>query len=83
MYKSVDLPSATACMCSYARQISMTEAIGTEGRGGYFDDVGIIRDVMQNRIAPSALPKLSAHESRSDANTCLGRDGAPRIFLGR
>lgn len=31
-------------------QISMTEAIGTEGRGGYFDDVGIIRDVMQNHL---------------------------------
>ena len=28
----------------------MTEAIGTEGRGAYFDDVGIIRDVMQNRM---------------------------------
>lgn len=28
----------------------MTEDIGTEGRGGYFDDVGIIRDVMQNRV---------------------------------
>ncbi|KAI4222546.1 MAG: hypothetical protein L6R36_006067 [Xanthoria steineri] len=31
-------------------QISMTEDIGTEGRGGYFDDVGIIRDVMQNHL---------------------------------
>ncbi|KAL8907477.1 MAG: hypothetical protein Q9207_001381 [Kuettlingeria erythrocarpa] len=31
-------------------QISMTEAFGTEGRGGYFDDVGIIRDVMQNHL---------------------------------
>ncbi|KAL9595661.1 MAG: hypothetical protein Q9219_006294 [cf. Caloplaca sp. 3 TL-2023] len=31
-------------------QISMTEAIGTEGRGGYFDDVGIVRDVMQNHL---------------------------------
>lgn len=29
----------------------MTEAIGTEGRGSYFDDVGIIRDVMQNRTS--------------------------------
>jgi glucose-6-phosphate 1-dehydrogenase len=27
----------------------MTEDKGTEGRGGYFNDVGIIRDVMQNR----------------------------------
>ncbi|KAL9020549.1 MAG: hypothetical protein Q9185_002227 [Variospora sp. 1 TL-2023] len=35
--------------------ISMTETIGTEGRGGYFDDVGIIRDVMQNRLFAPAL----------------------------
>ena len=27
----------------------MTEAIGIDGRGAYFDDVGILRDVMQNR----------------------------------
>lgn len=33
----------------------MTEAIGTEGRGGYFDDVGILRDVMQNRKFVFAL----------------------------
>lgn len=31
-------------------QISFKEAFGTEGRGGYFDDVGIIRDVMQNHL---------------------------------
>ncbi|KAL8927137.1 MAG: hypothetical protein Q9208_002521 [Pyrenodesmia sp. 3 TL-2023] len=31
-------------------QISMTESIGTEGRGGYFDGVGIVRDVMQNHL---------------------------------
>lgn len=31
-------------------QISLKEAFGTEGRGGYFDSVGIIRDVMQNHL---------------------------------
>lgn len=30
-------------------QITFKEKIGTEGRGGYFDEFGIIRDVMQNR----------------------------------
>lgn len=30
-------------------QITMKEKFGTEGRGGYFDEYGIIRDVMQNR----------------------------------
>ncbi|AMD19456.1 HBR555Wp [Eremothecium sinecaudum] len=31
-------------------QISFKEPFGTEGRGGYFDSVGIIRDVMQNHL---------------------------------
>lgn len=31
-------------------QISFKEAFGTEGRGGYFDEIGIVRDVMQNHI---------------------------------
>ncbi|CCK70554.1 glucose-6-phosphate dehydrogenase KNAG_0E02950 [Huiozyma naganishii CBS 8797] len=31
-------------------QISFKEAFGTEGRGGYFDNIGIIRDVMQNHM---------------------------------
>lgn len=31
-------------------QISWTEDIGTEGRAGYFDQYGIIRDVMQNHL---------------------------------
>ncbi|KAG2233113.1 hypothetical protein INT48_005857 [Thamnidium elegans] len=29
-------------------QITMKESFGTEGRGGYFDEFGIIRDVIQN-----------------------------------
>lgn len=29
--------------------ITFKEPFGTEGRGGYFDNIGIIRDVMQNR----------------------------------
>lgn len=31
-------------------QISFKEKFGTEGRGGYFDDIGIVRDVMQNHL---------------------------------
>ncbi|KAG5493776.1 hypothetical protein JKF63_01608 [Porcisia hertigi] len=31
-------------------QITFKELIGTEGRGGYFDSIGIIRDVMQNHL---------------------------------
>lgn len=33
-----------------AVRISFKEPFGTEGRGGYFDDIGIIRDVMQNHL---------------------------------
>ena len=31
-------------------QICFKEPFGTEGRGGYFDEYGIIRDVMQNHM---------------------------------
>jgi glucose-6-phosphate 1-dehydrogenase len=30
--------------------ISVKESIGTDGRGGYFDQYGIIRDIMQNHL---------------------------------
>lgn len=31
-------------------QITFKEPFGTEGRGGYFDEFGIIRDVLQNHL---------------------------------
>ncbi|KAL6944206.1 hypothetical protein ACO0RG_000936 [Hanseniaspora osmophila] len=31
-------------------QLTFKEPFGTEGRGGYFDQIGIIRDVMQNHL---------------------------------
>lgn len=30
--------------------ITFKEPFGTQGRGGYFDEFGIIRDVMQNHL---------------------------------
>ncbi len=36
-------------------QITFKEPFGTEGRGGYFDEFGIIRDVLQNREAIDSL----------------------------
>jgi glucose-6-phosphate 1-dehydrogenase len=39
-------------------QITFKEPFGTEGRGGYFDEFGIIRDVMQNR---KYSPRLNLH----------------------
>ena len=31
-------------------QVIFSEDFGTEGRGGYFDKYGIIRDVIQNHL---------------------------------
>ena len=42
-------------------QISFKEPFGTEGRGGYFDEFGIIRDVMQNhliQVTPLVQPPM-------------------------
>ena len=40
-------------------QITFKEPFGTEGRGGYFDEFGIIRDVLQNRQSHSSGPPSS------------------------
>ena len=37
-------------------QIIFSENFGTEGRGGYFDHYGIIRDIMQNHLLQVSLP---------------------------
>uniref|UniRef100_T1H6Z2 Glucose-6-phosphate 1-dehydrogenase n=1 Tax=Megaselia scalaris TaxID=36166 RepID=T1H6Z2_MEGSC len=52
-------------------QITFKENIGTYGRMGYFDDFGIIRDVMQNHllqiVALVAMPVLfHAHDIRDE-----------------
>lgn len=39
-------------------QIIFTEPFGTEGRGGYFDSYGIIRDVIQNHLLQVLLALL-------------------------
>jgi glucose-6-phosphate 1-dehydrogenase len=41
-------------------QITFKEEFGTEGRGGYFDEFGIIRDILQNR-ASSSIPSTADH----------------------
>jgi glucose-6-phosphate 1-dehydrogenase len=53
-------------------EISWAEDIGVEGRGGYFDNYGIIRDVMQNHllqmlalIAMEPPPTLDAADIRN------------------
>ena len=41
-------------------QICFKEPFGTEGRGGYFDEFGIIRDVMQNHLTQVGSHRLTS-----------------------
>ena len=34
----------------------MKEDFGTEGRGGYYDSYGVIRDVIQNHLLQARVP---------------------------
>jgi hypothetical protein len=42
--------SADLSMCCCSPQVIFSENFGTEGRGGYFDQYGIVRDVIQNHL---------------------------------
>jgi glucose-6-phosphate 1-dehydrogenase len=64
--------------------ISWKEAIGTMGRGGYFDTYGIIRDVMQNHllqvlsvVAMEAPENVHSASSVRDAKVALLKCVAP------
>jgi len=64
-------------------EIRWQEDIGVEGRGGYFDNYGIIRDVVQNHlmqmlalVAMEAPARLEAHRIR-DEKVRLLRQVAP------
>lgn len=52
-------------------QITFKEPFGTERRGGYFDEFGIIRDVMQNRESQttSLLLDHSSHANRRQTSS--------------
>jgi glucose-6-phosphate 1-dehydrogenase len=45
-------------------QITFKEPFGTEGRGGYFDEFGIVRDILQNRQSLSLSISLRHHLHR-------------------
>ncbi|KAL0087536.1 glucose-6-phosphate dehydrogenase [Phycomyces blakesleeanus] len=49
-------------------QITLKENFGTEGRGGYFDEYGIIRDVMQNHLLQLMSVLAMERPIRRDAN---------------
>jgi len=60
-------------------QITFKEPFGTEGRGGYFDEFGIIRDVCQNRKRRYRLRLMI----RFDANNVGSMYGTTCILLRR
>jgi glucose-6-phosphate 1-dehydrogenase len=48
-------------------QITFKEPFGTEGRGGYFDEFGIIRDILQNR---ECCPVCNCAETNTTLKIC-------------
>jgi glucose-6-phosphate 1-dehydrogenase len=49
-------------------QITLAESFGIEGRGGFYDDVGALRDVVQNHLLQVlALVAMEAPSGTSDA----------------
>ena len=67
-------------------QITFKEPFGTEGRGGYFDEFGIIRDILQNRMCISFAHidnVINRSISRPFASPEYLDDGTTRIFFCR
>lgn len=60
-------------------QITFKESIGTQGRGGYFDEFGIIRDICQNR---EYQPEPTT-DTRPDAGPHRLDHGTPRLLCRR
>ena len=48
---------------NYVQCVMLTfkEPFGTEGRGGYFDQYGIIRDIIQNHLLQGMLNQYVYH----------------------
>ena len=62
-------------------QITVAETLGVEGRAGYFEDAGIIRDIVQNHImqlltltAMEPPAAFSADAVRNEKVKVLGAD---------
>jgi glucose-6-phosphate 1-dehydrogenase len=65
------------------RLVISQEPFGTEGRGGYFDEFGIIRDVMQNHLLQvcSRLLRMSEDACPRRLKTAAAPDhvGSPPV----
>ena len=74
-------------------QITFKEPIGTEGRGGYFDEFGIIRDVMQNHLlqilsiiameTPSSMDSEQVRNEKVKVLRCIEPLKLEDVLLGQ
>jgi glucose-6-phosphate 1-dehydrogenase len=77
-------------------QITFKEDLGTGGRGGYFDNIGIIRDIIQNHLLqafmflamepPKSFSAAEIIKCKCDLLKCIQPitiDDASSVFLGQ
>lgn len=74
-------------------QIVFKETLGVEGRGGYFDEYGIIRDVMQNHLLqmltiiamdrPASLAAEDIRDEKVKVLRCINPLGPSDVILGQ
>jgi glucose-6-phosphate 1-dehydrogenase len=59
-------------------QLTMAEAIGVEGRGGFYEEAGVIRDVFQNHLLQLVALVAMEPPARFDAQSV--RDEKVKVF---
>lgn len=73
--------------------LTFKEPFGTEGRGGYFDEFGIIRDVMQNHLLqmlclvamekPASTDSDDVRDEKVKVLKCISEVQADNVVLGQ
>ncbi|XP_005414276.2 PREDICTED: glucose-6-phosphate 1-dehydrogenase isoform X3 [Chinchilla lanigera] len=73
--------------------LTFKEPFGTEGRGGYFDEFGIIRDVMQNHLLqmlclvamekPASTDSDDVRDEKVKVLKCISEAQADNVVLGQ
>ncbi|XP_068388893.1 glucose-6-phosphate 1-dehydrogenase isoform X1 [Eschrichtius robustus] len=73
--------------------LTFKEPFGTEGRGGYFDEFGIIRDVMQNHLLqmlclvamekPASTHSDDVRDEKVKVLKCISEVQASNVVLGQ
>uniref|UniRef100_A0A3Q3W4M3 Glucose-6-phosphate 1-dehydrogenase n=1 Tax=Mola mola TaxID=94237 RepID=A0A3Q3W4M3_MOLML len=73
--------------------LTFKEPFGTQGRGGYFDDFGIIRDVMQNHLLqmlclvamekPASTSPVDVRDEKVKVLKCIAPVAVSNVVLGQ